>query len=157
MKKVMTRRTAREILIKIFYQADVNGDSDSGEYIERVGNADDLKEYISTCGSEDAGETTVSGDQMNFIKKVSYIWDMHRDEIDKAISEYSINWKLERMARTDLAILREAASEIMYIDEVPCAVTINEAVELAKIYGTEKAPKFINAVLGKIADGKDEK
>ena len=82
---------------------------------------------------------------------------MHREEIDKAISEFSINWKLERMARTDLAILREAASEIMYIDDIPCAVTINEAVELAKIYGTEKAPKFINAVLGKIAEIQDEK
>ena len=56
MKKVMTRRTAREILIKIFYQADVNGDSDSGEYVERVGNADDLKEYISTCGGSEDGE-----------------------------------------------------------------------------------------------------
>ena len=157
MKKVMTRRTAREILIKIFYQADVNGDSDSGEYIERVGNADDLKEYISTCGGNEDEEKTVSGDQMNFIKKVTYVWDMHREEIDKAISDFSINWKLERMARTDLAILREAASEIMYIDDIHCAVTINEAVELAKIYGTEKAPKFINAVLGKIAEIQDGK
>ena len=157
MKKVMTRRTAREILIKIFYQADVNGDSDSGEYIERVGNADDLKEYISTCGGIEDEEKTVSGDQMNFIKKVTYVWDMHREEIDKAISDFSINWKLERMARTDLAILREAACEIMYIDDIPCAVTINEAVELAKIYGTEKAPKFINAVLGKIAEIQDGK
>ena len=157
MKKVMTRRTAREILIKIFYQADVNGDSDSGEYIERVGNADDLKEYISTCGGKEDEEKTVSGDQMNFIKKVTYVWDMHREEIDKAISDFSINWKLERMARTDLAILREAASEIMYIDDIPCAVTINEAVELAKIYGNEKAPKFINAVLGKIAEIQDGK
>ena len=56
------------------------------------------------------------------------------------------------MARTDLAIMREAATELLYIDDVPSAVTINEAVELAKIYGTEKSTKFINAVLGKIAE-----
>lgn len=150
MNKVMTRRTAREILIKIFYQTDVNGDSDSAEYVERVGNEADLAEYISTCDMDEDSKITGAGDQMNFIRKVSYAWDMHRSEIDEKIAEFSINWKLERMARMDLAILREAAAEILYIDEVPCAVTINEAVELAKIYGTEKAPKFINAVLGKI-------
>ena len=76
---------------------------------------------------------------------------MHRSDIDESIEKYSINWKLERMARTDLAILREAATEIKYIDDVPAAVTINEAVELAKLYGTENSPKFINALLGKIA------
>ena len=152
MKKVMTRRTAREILVKIFYQADVNGDSDSGEYVERLTNTDDLKEYISTCGGEDSNVSAGLGDQLNFIKKVCYAWDMHRDDIDNEIAKYTINWKIERMARTDIAILREAACEIMYIDEVPDAVTINEAVDLAKLYGTEKAPKFINAVLGKIAE-----
>ncbi len=151
MKKMMTRRTAREILVKIFYQADVNGDSDTSEYTARLEHADDLKEYLDSCGGEDAQDVSVPGDQMDFIKAVAFAWDMHREEVDKAIEKYSINWKLERMARTDLAILREAASEIMYIDDVPAAVTINEAVELAKIYGTEKSTKFINALLGKIA------
>lgn len=151
MKKIMTRRTAREILVKIFYQADVNGDSDCSDYTSRLERADDLKEYLDTCGNDDAQDVSRLGDQMAFIKAVTFAWDMHRDEVDKAIEKYSINWKLERMARADLAILREAATEIMYIDEVPDAVTINEAVELAKIYGTEKSTKFINALLGKIA------
>ncbi len=151
MKKVMTRRTAREILVKIFFQADVNGDSDCSEYTSRIERADDLREYLDTCGSEDAQDVSVMGDQMDFIKAVTFAWDMHRKEVDEAIEKYSINWKLDRMARADLAILREAASEIMYIDDVPAAVTINEAVELAKVYGTEKSTKFINALLGKIA------
>ena len=151
MKKAMTRRTAREILVKIFYQADVNGDSDTSEYTARLEHADDLKEYLDSCSDEDAQDVSYPGDQLGFIKAVAFAWDMHREEIDRAIEKYSINWKLERMARTDLAILREAASEIMYIDDVPAAVSINEAVELAKIYGTEKSPKFINALLGKIA------
>ena len=155
MKKVMTRRTAREILVKIFYQADVNGDSDCSDYTLRLERADDLKEYLDTCGNDDAQDVSQLGDQMAFIKAVTFAWDMHRDEVDKAIEKYSINWKLERMARADLAILREAATEIMYIDEVPDAVTINEAVELAKIYGTEKSTKFINALLGKIASDKE--
>lgn len=152
MNKAMTRRTAREILIKIFYQTDVNGDSDSSEYVRRLETTDDLKEYVSTCGAGEADSAKGVGDQMDFIKAVAFQWDMHRKEIDELVARYSINWKLERMARTDLAIMREAAAEILYIDDVPCAVTINEAVELAKIYGTEKSSRFINAVLGKIAE-----
>lgn len=151
MKKAMTRRTAREILIKIFYQADVNGDSDTSEYTARLEHADDFREYLDTCGNEDAQDIASPGDQLDFIKSVCFSWDMHREEIDSAIEKYSINWKLERMARMDLAILREAAAEIMYIDDIPAAVSINEAVELAKLYGTEKSTKFINALLGKIA------
>lgn len=151
MKKTMTRRTAREILVKIFYQADVNQDKDSSEYTSRLESVDDLREYLDTCGNDDAQDVSTLGDQMDFIKAVTFAWDMHRDDVDKEIEKYSINWKLERMARTDLAIMREAATEIMYIDDVPAAVTINEAVELAKLYGTEKSTKFINALLGKIA------
>lgn len=155
MKKIMTRRLAREILLKIFYQVDVNGDTDSSEYLERVAKEEDLREYIDTCDEENKTASN-AGDQLDFIKSVCFAWDMHRQDIDKAISEFTINWKIERMARTDIAIMREAATEIMYIDEIPSAVTINEAVELAKLYGTEKSPKFINAVLGKIAGRKDE-
>ena len=151
MKKTMTRRTAREILVKIFYQADVNGSDDTAEYTARLESADDIKDYLDTCGDEEAQETSRIGDQLDFIKAVCFSWDMHRSDIDESIEKYSINWKLERMARTDLAILREAATEIKYIDDVPTAVTINEAVELAKLYGTENSPKFINALLGKIA------
>lgn len=156
MSNIMTRRTAREILVKIFYQADVNKDSDSTEYLDRVRRADDLREYISTCDGEDNCGKIDPGSQMNFINAVCCAWDLHREEIDKDIRKFSINWKLERMARIDVAILREAITELKYIDDVPDAVAINEAVELAKIYGTDKAPKFINAVLGKVAETEDE-
>ena len=156
MRKMMTRRTAREILVKIFYQADVNNDCDSTEYVERVSRAEDLREYVSTCDSEESEGPVNAGDQMNFIKAVCCAWDLHRAEIDEDIRKYSINWKLERMARIDVAILREAITEVRYIDDVPDAVAINEAVELAKIYGTDKSPKFINAVLGKVAEAEDE-
>jgi N utilization substance protein B len=54
------------------------------------------------------------------------------------------------MARTDLAIIRVAAAEMLYIEDVPKAVAINEAVELSKKYGTEESGRFINAILGKI-------
>ena len=72
------------------------------------------------------------------------------EEIDSMINAVSDGWSTSRMAKPDLAISRVAAAEILYADDVPQAVAINEAVNLSKLYGTEQSPKFINAVLGKI-------
>jgi len=71
----------------------------------------------------------------------------HRDEIDKIISESLKDWSINRIAKTDLAILRLAFYEIIYVG-LPYKVCINEAVELAKIYSPDKSPSFINGVLG---------
>jgi N utilization substance protein B len=60
------------------------------------------------------------------------------------------NWKIERIAKVDLAILRLSIGEIMYMD-IPVSVSINEAVELAKKFGTDDSAKFINGVLGKVS------
>ena len=72
------------------------------------------------------------------------------EEIDSMINAVSDGWSTSRMAKPDLAISRVATAEILYADDVPQAVAINEAVNLSKLYGTEQSPKFINAVLGKI-------
>ncbi len=75
-------------------------------------------------------------------------------EIDELIAKNSSGWKPERMPKEDLAIIRLAVYEIKFDDAVPDKVAINEAVELAKLYGEEKSPSFINAVLGKISPRK---
>ena len=72
----------------------------------------------------------------------------HTDDIDAAISEYLKGWKLARLSKVTLALLRLAAAELLYIDNIPSKVTANEAVELAKTYGDEGDPKYINGVLG---------
>lgn len=72
----------------------------------------------------------------------------NRQVIDEKIEKHSRNWKISRMSAVDLAILRIAAAEIMYESDVPQEVSINEAVELAKKYGTEKSAGFINGILG---------
>lgn len=76
----------------------------------------------------------------------------HRDEIDELISSYALGWTLDRMPNVDRALLRLAAWEILYNEEVPAAVAIDEAVELAKDYSTEDSSRFVNGVLGRIAD-----
>lgn len=75
----------------------------------------------------------------------------HLDEIDKRIVAASENWTLDRMPVVDRSLLRLAAGEMCYVDSVPISVSINEAVNLAKEFGGEDSPRFINGVLGRIA------
>lgn len=75
----------------------------------------------------------------------------HRDEIDGLIELHSSNWKKTRISRVMLALLRVAVGEMLYIDETPDSIAINEAVELAKKYGGDQEYQFANGVLGGIA------
>ena len=74
----------------------------------------------------------------------------HLETIDAELQVTSNNWKIHRMPIVDLSILRIAAYEILYIDEIDAATSINEAVEIAKTYSTSNSPKFINGVLDNI-------
>lgn len=76
----------------------------------------------------------------------------HREEIDELISSYAQGWTIDRMPNVDRAILRLASWEILHNAEVPTAVAINEAVGLAKEYSTEDSSRFVNGVLGRIAE-----
>jgi N utilization substance protein B len=73
-------------------------------------------------------------------------------DIDKKIEEYSKGWKLDRIAKAELAILRLAVFEALYDDSIPVGVAVNEAVELAKKYGDDNGPAFVNGILGKIVN-----
>lgn len=75
----------------------------------------------------------------------------HAPEIDTEIETYAVDWSIRRITKVSLAILRLALSEILYFDDIPVSVSINEAVELAKKYAEQQDSKFINGVLGAIA------
>ena len=75
------------------------------------------------------------------------------EEIDEKINEVSKGWKIERMGKVDLSILRLGSFEILYDEDIPVNVAINEAVELAKKYGTDESYSFINGILGKLVQG----
>jgi N utilization substance protein B len=74
-------------------------------------------------------------------------WMEHRDDIEKHIETHLKGWKIERISKLDLAILRLAVTEMLYDDSIPAKVSINEAVNLAKKFVDEKSGKFINGVL----------
>lgn len=73
------------------------------------------------------------------------------EEIDAKIEEHSKGWKIKRMANVDLSILRMAVGEMLYLDEIVDSVAINEALEIAREYSSEKSVKFINGILGALS------
>lgn len=75
----------------------------------------------------------------------------HQESIDALLGECSTNWRLPRMAMVDRNILRMATFELRYLDEVPPKVTLNEAIEIAKRYGTGDSSAFINGILDRVA------
>ncbi len=88
----------------------------------------------------------------DYIKEITKIFPLHREEIDEKIGSKTIGWNLQRLSRTAGAILRLAVCEMLYIDAIPLRVSINEAIELAKKYGDDAEPKFVNGILNAIAD-----
>ena len=79
----------------------------------------------------------------------------HLSDIDEIIDRYATDWKRERMAKVDLAIIRLAVYEITFDDNIPEGVAINEAVEIAKEFGGDSSPSFVNGVLGRISRKRD--
>ena len=75
----------------------------------------------------------------------------HLDDLDSSLNAASKNWKTTRMAKAELSILRLAAYEIKYEEDIPVSVSINEAVELAKAYGSDQGPAFVNGILSGLA------
>ena len=88
-----------------------------------------------------------------YLKTVFYGVVNEADKIDEIISKYAVGWKLERISRVSLSIMRLCLYECRYLEDVPPAVAMNEAVELAKKYDTEQAPAFINGILNAAIKG----
>ena len=127
----MSRREQREQIFKILFGVEFH-------------SADELEEQIGLY-MEDLGDIRKK-DADYMTGKVRSIVE-HMDEIDGMINQASKNWKTTRMAKAELSILRLAAYEIKYEDDIPVSVSINEAVELAKSYGSDHGPAFVNGIL----------
>ena len=136
----MKREDVREKTMQLVYQMDMTGDFE-------VADLSIVDENVKAAGKKQAAETLAA------------VQD-HHEEIDKIITDNLDNWTLERIAKTDLAILRTAVAEMLYVESIPVRVSITEAVDLAKKYGDERSYAFINSVLGKISrslnDGANE-
>jgi N utilization substance protein B len=125
------RRRARKAALEVLYEMEITS--------ETVDQALEARERSGKKPLDEFALSVLAG------------VEMYGDQIDRTISEYADNWSLERMPIIDRNILRMCLYEMIYESEIPFSVSINEAVELAKTYGTEESSKFVNGVLGKIA------
>ncbi len=130
----MRKRTkARENALKILYAVDITGE--------------EAKKCIDTYWqTNEENDTEVK----TFANSLVLGAANNGKEIDKMISQYTTNWQLNRMAVIDRNILRLATYELLFRDEIPPKVTINEAIDIAKRYGDSDSGKFVNGVLDKI-------
>lgn len=126
----MNRHLSRMILMQSLYEWDIRPQENLDNIIER-----NISQY----------EADVDHD---FIGKIKEGITKHVKEIDGLIANAAPEWPLEQVAVIDKTILRIAIEELLYADEVPVKVAINEAVELAKAFGGDNSSKFINGVLG---------
>lgn len=132
----MSRRKIREQIFKMLFRVEFYSEK---EYEEQMNLFIEENEPI-----EKPDERYIE-DKFNKIIAVL-------EEIDKIINESSKGWKTTRMGKVDLTLIRLAVYEIKYEEDIPTGVAINEAVELAKKYGTDDSPAFINGVLAKSHD-----
>jgi len=130
----MKRRKAREYALQIIFQID---------FKEKKIDSEDLEEFWS--------DKKESKDVKEFTEELARGTLSKIDEIDTMIKRVAENWVLERMAAVDRNILRFAAYELLYRKDIPSAVTINEAIEIAKKFSSTEAAPFINGILDRLA------
>ncbi len=148
----MTRRELREHCFKMLFCADFYPASETGKQFVNYFEAPTEEE------TDEAGETVtlhavedISLEEMNYLVKKAEAVTARIHELDEKIDSVAEGWKTKRMGKADLTILRLALYEMLYDDEIPERVAINEAVELAKRFGQNESPSFVNGVLAKLA------
>lgn len=129
-----SRRKARKKALQILFQLDFRDDD------------------IETICNEFWSENRVGDKVREFAEKLAKGAYANRENIDRLIGSTVEHWSMKRLASVDRAILRCATYELLYMPDIPPKVTINEAVEIAKTFGTEESSGFINGVLDKIRE-----
>ena len=126
------RRTARELALKFLYQTEFNSnspDSELNSFCDRANVSEEVQNFTQAL-----------------IKNILF----HKKEVDELLEKISANWAPDRMAVIDKNILRLGICELLFDPTTPPKVVINEAVEIAKKFGTEESPEFINGILDKV-------
>lgn len=120
-----------------------------------IGNAYDIKlvqDYLDHFSNEDSDDLTfnIEAIDINYLNKTTLDIINNLETIDKKIEDNSKTWKINRIAKIDLSILRVALAEILYNELIPNATSINEAVKISKKYSADESYKFINGILGSV-------
>lgn len=130
----MTRRGLREQIFKLLFRIEFN-------------NAEEMDEQKSLFFVTNDEEFT--DEESEYVQKKYEAIVARLDDIDNAINERAKGWTTERMSKVDLTIIRLGVYEIVYDDDIPAGVAVNEAVELAKLFGQDESYSFVNGVLAK--------
>lgn len=129
----MRKRTqARELALQLMYQLDLRGD--------------EILDEVNAALSPEAGDP----EMLVFARELVHGCREKRAEIDRQIEEVAKNWQLKRMAAIDRNILRLATYELLYREDIPPLVTINEAIDIAKKFSTKNSGPFVNGILDNI-------
>jgi N utilization substance protein B len=144
-----TRRRAREFALQILYQNDVQEQLSDGQAIALFWTnfQTAAQEQPGDAGEPEAATAAELGEARSFAESLVRGVRSHLAEIDAQIQSASRNWRLERMARVDRNLIRLALYELKYANDVPAKVAINEAIEIAKRFGTSESPAFVNGIL----------
>lgn len=134
----MKRSKARELLMQMFFEMDVQKDF----------SEEKKEKFMKNNG--------IDMDKEDFFDSIYESVCTHKDEIDSMIDKYGRKWSVSTMGKVDVAILRLAAAELFFSKTAPESVAINEAVELGKKFGGENSGKFINGILGSMVREKNE-
>lgn len=137
----MKRSELRENIFKLLFRVEFNEKEEMKEQVDL---------YFDDIPLE--GEKTILEKDQKYIQSKCQAIVEKLQDIDKEIEEVSNGWQISRMGKVELTIIRLALYEIRYDEDVPAGVAINEAVELAKKFGGDDAPSFINGILAKMVD-----
>ena len=128
----MTRREAREQAFFLIFEKSFNRDVEMSDLL-------DLAKELNVCEEDE------------FLESLVYKTCEMQEQIDEHISTNARGWKINRIPKVSLAVIRLALCEILFFEDIPNAVSINEAVELAKKYATDEDASFVNGLLGSVA------
>ena len=143
----MTRTTAREIAMHLIYELEYHDDLPE-EILMKVFEED---YYPCLAEESDLYQEKPNAKQMKYIEDCLRGVYVNKQEIDGIIETYAVGWKVSRISKVSLAVLRLAVYEIMHVEDAPTGAVINEAVEIARRYEEEDKVSFINGILGSVA------
>jgi len=146
---VASRRRAREYALQALYQADLAG----GAVPEALSGL--WSGQLDDGERDELARRPADSQEIEFATRLARGVEECRTELDAGIEESSTNWRVVRMSIVDRNILRLGAFELQHCDDIPANVSINEAVELAKRFGTKDSRGFVNGILDRIARDRD--
>ena len=140
----MTRTNAREIVVHLIYGINYTKESADEAIVQRF-----ARDYYETLHDEnDIYAERPNAKQMSYIQSVVQGIEDRQEELDGYIAKYAVGWNINRISRLARSIMQLAIYEILYVEDVPTAAAVNEAVELARKYETEDVVSFVNGILG---------